>query len=185
MRRALKVGPDYGAVVQDVPDDTQAERAGLRPYDLVTGVNGRSLRTADDLVRYAAEQAPGSVAVLEVWRDGSVRQVSIKLGVRRVPDTGRRQTFKSSDARPISQDRPPLGIAVRDLDADIAADLRIPDTIQGVLVSEVDTAGPAHLAQVRTSNVILEINRRAVRSEAEYHAVLSTLTSGPRTRRSF
>lgn len=178
MRRALKVGPDHGAVVQDVPGDTQAERAGLRPYDLVTGVNGHALRGADDLVRYAAEQAPGSMAVLEVWRDGSVRQVSIKLGIRRVPETGRRQTFRSTDARPISQDQPPLGIAVRDLDAEIAADLRIPETIQGVLVSEVDTAGPAHLAQVRASNVILEINRRPVRSEAEYRVVLSTLTAG-------
>ena len=47
-----------------------------------------------------------------------------------------------------------------------------------IVCSEVDTAGPAHLAQVRTSNVILEINRRAVHSEAEYHAVLSTLTAG-------
>ncbi|MEO8482316.1 MAG: trypsin-like peptidase domain-containing protein [Acidobacteriota bacterium] len=178
MRRALKVGPDYGAVVQDVPADTQAERSGLRTYDLVTGVNGRSLRSADDLVRYAAEQAPGSVAVLEVWRDGSVRHVSIKLGVRRVPETGRRQTFRSSDARTISQNQPPLGIAVRDLDPDIAADLRIPDTVQGVLVSEVDTAGPAHLAQVRASNIILEINRHPVRSEAEYRSVLSSLTAG-------
>jgi serine protease Do len=178
MRRALKVGPDHGAVVQDVPEDTQAERAGLRPYDLVTGVNGRALRGADDLVRYAAEQAPGSMAVLEVWRDGGVRQVPIKLGIRRVPENGRRQTFRSADARPASQDQPPLGIAVRDLDADIAADLRIPATIQGVLVSDVDTAGPAHLAQVRASNVILEINRHPVRSEAEYRRVLSALAPG-------
>jgi serine protease Do len=178
MRRALDVGPDHGVVVQDVPSDTQAERAGLRPYDVVTRVNGRALRSADDLVRYVAEQAPGTLAVLDVWRDGTLRAVSIKLGVRRVPETGRRQTFRSTDTRPVSQDRAPLGIAVRDLDADIAADLRIPLTIQGVLVSDVDTAGPAHLAQVRASNVILEINRRPVHSEAEYHAVLSALAAG-------
>jgi serine protease Do len=83
-----------------------------------------------------------------------------------------------TDVRPASNDEMPLGITVRDLDPDAAVDLRIPGAVQGVLVSEVDTAGPAHVAQVHPGQVIVEVNRHPVRSVADYRAVTSTLRSG-------
>jgi serine protease Do len=178
LQRALRLGPDHGALVQDVPSDTHADRAGLRAYDVITAIDARVVRSAEDLTQQAAGLAPGTIATLDVWRDGASRQVPIKLGIRRVVDSGPRQTFRATDVRPISRDQIPLGIAVRDLDPDAAVDLRIPGTVQGVLVSEVDTAGPARVAQVRAGQVIIEVNRRPVRSTAEYHLVASTLRSG-------
>jgi len=47
--------------------------------------------------------------------------------------------------------------------------------IQGVLISDVDPAGPARLAQLRPNHVILEINRRRVTTVAEYRAVVAGL----------
>ena len=67
---------------------------------------------------------------------------------------------------------------MRNLDDVTAEHLRIPAVIQGVLVTEVDPAGPARLAQVRGNHVILEVNRRPVRSEAEYRALVSALRPG-------
>lgn len=179
LRSALTLEPPRGALIQDVTPDTPADRAGLRPYDVVTAVDGRAVRSDDELIRYVAGQAPGTTTSLTVWRDGQARQVVVKLAMRQVDDRGERNaSSRPRDARPVSQDQSPLGIKVRDLDADTAMDLRIPDAIQGVLVAEVDTAGPAHLALVRTSNVIMEINRHPVRSTAEYRALVATLRPG-------
>jgi S1-C subfamily serine protease len=50
--------------------------------------------------------------------------------------------------------------------------------IQGVLVTEIDLAGPARLAQVRGNQVILEVNRQPVRSVAEYRAAVANLLPG-------
>jgi serine protease Do len=178
LQHALRLAPDHGALVQDVPADTHADRAGLRAYDVITAIDAHAVRSAEDLTRQAAALAPGAVATLDVWRDGATRQLPIKLGLRRVVEVAPRGPYRATDARPISSDRTPLGIAVRDLDADAAIDLRIPGAVQGVLVDDVDTAGPAHVAHVRPGQVIIEVNRRPVRSAADYRAVTSTVRSG-------
>ena len=45
-------------------------------------------------------------------------------------------------------------------------------------MSDVDPAGPARLAQLRTNHVILEINRRRITSVADYRAVVAGLQPG-------
>jgi S1-C subfamily serine protease len=56
--------------------------------------------------------------------------------------------------------------------------LRLPPDIAGVLVSEVDPAGPSRLANLRINQVILEINRQPITSVAQYRARASSLTAG-------
>jgi S1-C subfamily serine protease len=56
--------------------------------------------------------------------------------------------------------------------------LKLPDWVEGVLVTDVDPAGPARVAQLRVNHVILEINRRPVRSDGEYRSAVNRLTDG-------
>src|SRR6185436_5032605 len=104
--------------------------------------------------------------------------VQIKLRDRPILETLRARATSSADARPVSQDDSPLGLSVRELDTATAAHLRIPDTIQGVLVTDVDPAGPARLAQVRTNHVILEINRQRITTVAAFRAAVAALKPG-------
>jgi serine protease Do len=176
LQRALGLGPERGALVQDVPPGTAADRAGLRPYDVVVAMDGEPVGSDEDLARLVASRLPGIVATLDVWRDGEIRPMPVKLSVRQMLSAGR-VSPQLDDARPVARQEAPLGLRVRDLD-DLAAGLRIPPSIRGVLVTEVDPAGPARLAQVRGNQVIMEINRRPVRSVAEYRAVVATLRPG-------
>jgi S1-C subfamily serine protease len=56
--------------------------------------------------------------------------------------------------------------------------LQLPDTLGGVVVADVDAAGPARLARVRAGHVLLEINRRRISSTADYLAALAALRPG-------
>jgi S1-C subfamily serine protease len=69
-------------------------------------------------------------------------------------------------------------LAVRDLDSGTVERLRLPQSIQGVLITDVDAAGPARLTGVRPNQVLLEINRRPVPTAAAYRAALATLVPG-------
>jgi serine protease Do len=55
---------------------------------------------------------------------------------------------------------------------------RLPDTIQGLIVVDVDPAGPARLARIRPGLVILEINRRRITSMADFQAAVAALQPG-------
>jgi serine protease Do len=118
---------------------------------------------------------PGTLASLQIWRDGETKLVPVKLRDRPLAPAIRRRTPPDADVRPVIQDRTPLGLEVRDLDSATATRLRIPDNVQGVLITEIDPAGPARLAQLKTNQVIIEINRRRVGSVAEYVTVLSSI----------
>jgi serine protease Do len=178
LRRALGVGPMTGALVEDVTSDLPADHSGLHRYDVVTRVDGQSIASGDALTRYVSTRLPGTVASLEVWREGEIRMLPIKLRDRPLAPDILRRTRPEADIRPAADEKTPLGISVRDLDSAYADRLRIPETIQGVVIVEIDPASPARLAQLRTNQVILEINRRRVTSEADFRAVMGSLKRG-------
>ena len=179
LRRALRLGPEHGALVQDIAAGRPGERAGLRAYDVIAGVDGEPVLTDEDLIRYISGRLPGTVAELDVWRDGTRRQVAIKLTERPLLETVQGRSTAPPGVRAIATtDYGPLGIAVRDLDDALAARNRIPQEIRGVIVFYVDPAGPGRLARLRSGHVILEINRRPVRSAAEFRAATAALRPG-------
>jgi serine protease Do len=178
LRRALGVGPMTGALVEDITSDLPADHSGLHRYDVVTRIDGHAIGSNDELTRYVSTRLPGTVASLEVWREGEVRVLPIQLRDRPLAPDILRRTRPEADIRPAADEKTPLGISVRDLDTAYADRLRIPETIQGVVIVEIDPASPARLAQLRTNQVILEINRRRVTSEADFRAIMGSLKRG-------
>lgn len=177
LRRSLRLGPDRGAVVQEVSADTPAERAGLRTYDVIASVDERAIQSDDELTRYISGQPPGTIARLEIWRDGATRTIPVKLTERPLPRAAR-GTDQVLGARPAGQSDAPLGISVRLLDPSTASRMRIPESVQGVLVMDVDTTGPARQARVRTGQIILQVNRRPVLSPADFRTLVNALAPG-------
>ena len=180
LHRALELEPERGALVQDVTPGTPADRAGLRPYDVIIAADHRPIRSDEDLIRYIAGRQPGAQAMLEIWRDGGPRQISVKLTERPLPPSTRsRNQVSSQQVRPLAtSDLGPLGIAVKDLDAATIARNGIPSNLQGVLIVDVDSAGPSRLARLRAGHVLLEINRRRVTNVAEFQSIVASLPPG-------
>jgi serine protease Do len=178
LRRALKLNRESGALVQDVTPNMPAERAGLRTYDLIVGVDGQPVRSDEQLIQYVSQRLPGSVSELEVIRDGRTMRLPIKL-IERPPVDGPRTRSRPAGVRPVKGSaQGPLGLTVRDLDAATMQRLGIPGTVQGVWVSDVDPAGPARQARVGQGQVILEVNRQPVATVAHFKAIVASLPPG-------
>jgi len=82
LERALGLTVSHGAVVQDISVNSPAERAGLRPYDVVIEVEGHPVESNEELIHEIAARAPGTVARLAVVRDGRHQSILIKLAER-------------------------------------------------------------------------------------------------------
>lgn len=175
LRQALDLGPATGAIVQEVTNDTPGERAGLRPYDVIRSVDGRAVTTSDDLIRDVSSRAPGSTARLRVVRDGREQDVIVKLAERPQDETA---PHVPSPVTPADATQPPLGITVTEVDVLTARRYGLPSTTGGVLVRRIDPASVGHVARVRTGMVILEINRRPVRSADDYRRAVAVARPG-------
>jgi len=73
---------ERGVLVSSTLRDSPAERAGLRPGDVVTRVGGRAVETVQDLLDAVAGSGPNQPILLEVWR-GSERLIAQTVTGRR------------------------------------------------------------------------------------------------------
>jgi len=183
LQRALGLGVSQGVIIQDVTPRSPAERAGLKPYDVVLEVEGHPVATTQQLIRDISERQPGSVAKLQVLREGRRHVLPVKLAERPGPEGELDDPDSESLGAPQFPRPPapefgrPLGVSVRDMDRGFINRLAVPGEVQGVVVSRVDATGPAHQA-LRRGLVILEINRRATRSVLEYQRIVGALRPG-------
>ena len=90
VQQALGLGDAAGALVQDVTPGSPAERAGLRPYDLITAIDGQSVDGDGPAIRAVARSEPGRAARLEFLRDGRRQSVTVRLAQRPVRQVRRR-----------------------------------------------------------------------------------------------
>jgi serine protease Do len=178
LHRALRLGPAQGAVVQDVTTDSPADRAGLRPYDVILRAGDHQIRSDDELVRYISGHQPGAVTTLEVWRDGAARSLSIRLAERPASPSARALGRDAARVQPASRDDLVLGLRVVDLDDATIRRRAIPASITGVLIAAVESAGPSRATAVRDGQILLEINRQRISSAAEYRAVVAAIPPG-------
>jgi serine protease Do len=70
------------ARIVEVQPDTPAERAGLKPGDVVTHVDGEALADFASLAAYVVRKEPGDKVVLKVTRDGQTLELEAIIGLR-------------------------------------------------------------------------------------------------------
>ena len=179
LSQALRLPATRGAIVQDVTAGTPGDRAGLRSYDVIVSVDGDAVVSDEELIRLISGRQPGALVSLDLWRGGERRAVLVKLAERPVAEAPRARDQLLQSVRPAA-DRGygPLAISVVDLDRAVVTRNRIPAAVWGVMVNDVDPAGPARLARLRVGQVVMEINRRPVRTRDEFLALAGTLEAG-------
>jgi len=145
---------EAGALVASVVPGSPAERAGLRPGDVIIGFAGTEVTSPKALTRQAAMVKPGTETEIEVWRDGEHATFDVAMGRSPSDPVAARADTHEKKAR--------LGISLAELTPEGRERFRIGDAVKGALIVKVDPAGPAAAKGLRPGDVIVGIGRKAV-----------------------
>jgi serine protease Do len=184
LQRALGLPGTRGALVLDVTPGSPGEHAGLRVYDLIRAVDQHEVTSDDDLIREISMRQPGSTVDLKVLRDQRERSLPIRLAERPAEEPepadvpGGAADSGQTEPSAAGQGRPTLGLVVRDMDPAFARRFGVPSSVEGVVVSNVDSAGPVYGTAIRRGWIVMEVNRRPVRSAAEFERVVAAARPG-------
>jgi serine protease Do len=179
LQRSLNLPVDEGALVQDVSEGSPAERAGIKPYDVVVGFDDESIADDDALIHAISSRSPGTSAPLRIVRNGREQTVTVKLAERPLRQDADAAPGQSGPAPAERRDDAALlGLVVRDLDAAAFNRLDLPAQTRGVLITRVEPISSSYDAEIQRGSVLLEINRRPVETAEEFRRVASAARPG-------
>jgi len=93
LRTHFGVGEDEGVMISKIVDDSPAQRAGLEVGDIVTAADSERVGSGHGLARLIRGKEDGESVLLEVWRDGSVLQLSAAIEEREPAAHGMHHSF--------------------------------------------------------------------------------------------
>jgi serine protease Do len=161
-----------GAVVRSVQDGTPAARAGLRMGDVIVGLEGREVATANALTARLAEHQPGDRVRLDVVRYGDREQFDVELE-RFDTAVAAKGEHTAERAAPTSS----FGFDVQPLTPALAQRMQL-SAADGLVITSVDPLSAAAAAGVRAGQVVQRVNGTEIRGVADLEKVARGIDAG-------
>jgi serine protease Do len=159
LAQALKVSRTNGALVADVSPNSPADTAGIKNGDVVLKFNNQPVENANQLKLRVAATIPGTTVPVQIDRNGETKDLNVTVQERSAD-----KLAANNAPADRSQGDALKGVAVADLESENRTQLRIPGSVQGAVITDVDQSSPAYDAGLRPGDVITEINHHPVRN---------------------
>ena len=153
-----------GALVAEPQVGSPAAKAGIISGDVITEVNGQTIKDARELAKQIGAMVPGNTAKLTVFRKGEVKTISLALA--ELPQE-RAASATSSDVVPNGSDVPKLGLMLAPAGKAAASGT------EGVVVTNVDPNGLASEHGFKAGDVILDVGGKPVATPVDVRNAIS------------
>jgi serine protease Do len=164
---------EKGTLISDITPGSPAEKAGLKPGDVITKVNGTEIRDARHLLLTVSQMKPDTKVTIDYIRDGKPQTAAATL-------TRRTEENSASDSEAEGKDVGVLnGVGVGDITPDVRQQLDIPPRIKGAIITSVEADSPSARQGLHEGDVILSLDRRPVENANEA-VKLSEEIKGPK-----
>jgi serine protease Do len=161
MAEFFKLEQAGGALITDVVKDSPAEKAGLKKDDVIIRIGSRMIDDVPQVQNIVGYSVPGTRLDVTVIRNGREKSLEVEVG-----------SLDDSELASTSDLGRKFGLKVAAVDAAAAEEYRVEEGV-GVVVTEVMPQSPADRAGIRPGMVILEANRQAANSVADFNAALA------------
>ena len=163
LAQAFNLPDQNGALVGDISPNTPAQKAGIKPGDIIVAINDKPINDSHALRLTVSDYSPGTVVNVKLYRNGRVKNISVTLA--QLPTAANPQDNESTGSNDTGTMTDALdGVTVQDLDAQAREQLHIPDDVEGVVVTDVNGDSNSADAGIQRNDVLVEINHQAIKN---------------------
>lgn len=155
-----------GALIAEVQEGSPAAKGGLMVSDVVLKFDGKPIESSGDLPRIVGNTKPGTKAVMQVWRKGGLKDLSLVIGEMPAED---KVALGPGDQKAYSRG----GLVLSELTSEQRKELRLSG---GLLVQEA--TGDALRAGIREGDLILAVNNTEVRTVEQFRKLIGAVPVG-------
>ncbi len=160
--------PMGGVIVATVEEDSPADKAGLKRYDLIIKLNGKRVKTGDALSTRVAELSPGDKLEMEFYRKGKK-----KTATAIVAEAPESMTIRT----PTEGQSIDLGMILINNGPGVARQYGL-KTSEGLVIRDVTRSGVAYKNRLRPNDVILEAGQETVKDVDHFRRIVSKKKPG-------
>lgn len=173
--KAMGIGPDQtGVLLTDVAAGTSAERAGLKPGDVITHFAGHPLESPAQFQKLLDQTPAGVVSQVRLIRSGQPLAKGVELEPHSIP----LRTKAVSVQEQLAPEGDPFGMTVSDIGQ--SPELGYPDHATGALVTSVRPQSPAYYGGIRAGMIVRRVGDVEVSGSQDYQAV-TAVRAGDKT----
>jgi serine protease Do len=172
LAESFKLDKSQGALVASVEKGAAADKAGIEVGDVILKFDGKPVAESADLPRMVGSTKPGSKVVVQVWRKGASRDLSVTVG--EIPDDegASRMAARGGKSAEPSANRLGLVLAVPSVEQKRALGIQ-----HGLIVEEVRNGGLR--TELRAGDIILAMISKGtqtdVKSLAQFNELLQAV----------
>jgi serine protease Do len=159
MAESLELDDAKGVVVETVVEDSPAEKAGMKRYDVIIELDGERVEKANEFRNRVAMMKPGTEVRIVVIRNGRRKTLKAELGDR---------SEEAQTSKTLSETLEQLGLIVQNLTDDLAERLGYEDQ-KGVIITGVEPGSPAARKGITSGMLIMEVDQEPVNNTKEFN----------------
>lgn len=167
LKAKLNLLDEKGALVSDVDSNGPADKSGIKRTDVIVSFDDKPIKESRELPYIVASTPVGKTVPVEVIRNGEKMRAEVRVGELTIEE----EYQQMPKARPI------FGMTLQEITPEIAQQYDLEQT-SGLIIVNVESNSPAAEADLRSGDIILEVDQMPVISITAFNRRLQQYKKG-------
>ena len=149
-----------GALVSSATENGPAFEAGIKSGDVILKFNGIKIKNMNELPKVVAGTPVGNFVKVEIWRNGKIKTLNVKLGELELAENN--NLIDSKKNKGLTKSFPKIGFEIKQLDDQDIKKYKLKDFTKGIIISDVKNNSKAFKSGLREGMIIVRVGQSEV-----------------------